>query len=122
MENNTKTIKIVSEKEYKKLKSQVNAYERNWRNKHKDQHKKNSQELLSAIRGEKKKEIAVKVANKIAKKVKTEVKKIVKIAPKKTIKKNLKKNSKLAMDTIKHIQKDNVELNKELREAEKLDV
>lgn len=42
-------IRIVSEKEYQKMKSLVNAYERNWRAKHPKEHKENSKALISSI-------------------------------------------------------------------------
>lgn len=42
-------IRIVSEKEYRRMKSLVNAYERNWRNRNPSKHKENSKSLISAI-------------------------------------------------------------------------
>ena len=48
MENKIKP-KILTEKEYRQQKANVNLYERTWRKSHPAEHKKKSKALLSAI-------------------------------------------------------------------------
>jgi hypothetical protein len=94
-----KTIKLITKDQYKEYKSKVNAYERNWRIKHKEEHTENSKKLLEAMKNKRKtvkdiwspkkapskKKLTSKVKNKVGKGIQKARRNIVKTTMKKIV-------------------------------------